>query len=285
MVVHSRDGHGPPESRAANYRHQAAVLMPTAGAVHRALSRLRHIAGFPSGLVVSFFFSFYLLVNAVTYVGALWGILGVILPLLASCLVTAALVWRWQRKLSTALSISQLDFPDESRLARRRGLVVVVGLDSAQPGTTFLRLLAAAQECEFVALVTTVQDDELGVTGDLVDKVMPLAGRAFPVGNVRVWGGNSAESLTDAETSVTEALAWLRRHGLHPSQMVVDVSKGRRSMQFGALIAADRASVEVQYLAADWHPLDNRPKEGTHDFFVVRTMWTEVSEDAAELEY
>lgn len=283
--MRSRDDHPSSESRSATYRHQAAVLMPTAGAVHRALSRLRHIAGFPSGLVVSFFFSFYLLVNAVTYLGAFAGALGVVVPLLVSCLITATLVWRWQRKLATALSASQLDFPDESRLALRRGLVVVVGLDSANPGTTFLRLLAAAKECELVALVTTVQDDELGVTSDLVEKVMPLSGRSFPIGNVRLWGGNSAESLTDAENSVTEALAWLRRHGLHPSEMVVDVSKGRRSMQFGALIAADRASVEVQYLAADWHPLDNRPKEGTHDFFVVRTMWTEVSEDATELEY
>lgn len=250
------------------------------GYLQRALARLRHISGFPSGLVLSFFFSFYLIVNAVTYLGSRFGEAGVLIPVAVSCAITGLLIWRWERHMSEALSPSTLDFPDQSRLALRRGVVVVVGLDSANPGTTFLRLLADAGDCEFLALVTTAQDDELGVTAEILDKLLPLSGREFGVGNIRVWGGNSAESLVDAETSVSEALAWMTRHDLHPSQMAVDVSKGRRSMQFGALIAADRAGVEVQYLAADWHPLDDRPKSGTHDFFVVRKIWDQVSEDA-----
>jgi hypothetical protein len=254
-----------------------------ASSFRTALARLRHVAGFPSGLVVSFFFSFYLLVNAITYVGSLAGLWGVLLPVLASTGITAFLVVRWQHSLDRALSASRLDEQDPARLAERRGVVVLVGLDSSNPGTTFLRLVTEATSCEYLALVTTAQDDELGVTRQLIERVLPLSGRRFAEGHVRIWGGNNAESLSDAERAVEEALAWLARHGVHPSSMVVDVTKGRRSMEFGALIAADRARVEVQYLAADWHHLDNRPRPGTQGFFVVRTLWDTVGTDAVSL--
>jgi hypothetical protein len=41
----------------------------------------------------------------------------------------------------------ELDRPGSVKLADRRGAVVLVGLDSAEPGTTFLRLLATAASC------------------------------------------------------------------------------------------------------------------------------------------
>jgi hypothetical protein len=72
----------------------------------------------------------------------------------------------------------------------------------------------------------------------------------------------------------------MQRHGLHPSQIVVDVTKGRRPMQFGALIAAERARVEVQYLASEWHHLDDRPLPRSAEFTVVHTHWSSVASDA-----
>jgi len=55
-------------------------------------------------------------------------------------------------------------------------------------------------------------------------------------------------------------------------------------MAFGALIAADRADVEVQYLAAEWHHLDNTPRPGTEGFSVVSERWDGVGQDAARVD-
>jgi len=247
-----------------------------------AVSRLRYVAGFPSGLVISFFFSFYLLVNAITYFGGLLGWAGVLLPVLASAVLTTYLVYRWQRKLSSASAAKSKDVT-ANRLAERRGVIVLVGLDSASPGTTFLRLLEEAEHLEYLALISTAQDDLLGVTSKLVDTLVVASGRVLPHGQVRVWGGNNAEGMPEIEDAVTHAVTWMGRHGVHPSQIVVDVTKGRRSMEFGALIAADRAHVEVQYLAADWHHLDNKPRPGTEGFTLVRTIWNAVDAHAQPL--
>jgi len=90
--------------------------------------------------------------------------------------------------------------------------------------------------------------------------------------------------MGDVEQSVTEAIAWMGRQGLHASEIVVDVTKGRRSMAFGALIAANRADVEVQYLAAEWHHLDNKPRPGSEEFSVVSEHWDGVGPDSNRLD-
>jgi hypothetical protein len=256
--------------------------MRSTSALKTAFSRMRFVAGFPSGLVISFFFSFYLLVNAITYFGALLGWLGVLVPLIASAAVTVVLVYRWQKHLE-ASTLAARGALSANRLESRRGLVVLVGLDSASPGTTFMRLLAEAESVEYLALVTTAQDDMLGVTSKLLETLVPVSGREFAHGRVRVWSGNNAESLRDIEDAVSQAVRWMGRHGLHPSEVVVDVTKGRRSMEFGALIAADRQHVEVQYLAADWHHLDNKPMPGTEGFMLVRSIWNAVGPEAQPL--
>ena len=176
-----------------------------------------------------------------------------------------------------------LDQPGSSRLAERRGVVVVVGLDSAEPGTTFLRLLETAEKVEYIALIATPQTEFRDVVPGMINRILPRSGRIVPPSRIRVWDQNSAESLTSVEQSVVEAIAWMVRHGLHASEIVVDVSKGRRSMQFGALIAADNCQVEVQYLAADWHHLDNRPRPGSEEFSVVRKQWHQVGAGAEPL--
>lgn len=256
--------------------------MRTRSSVTTAVSRLRYVAGFPSVLVISFFFTFYLLVNAITYFGAFLGWPGVLIPVLISAALTTYLVVRWQRRLQ-ATSRARERLTTANRLAERRGLVILVGLDSATPGTTLMRLLHEAEHVEYVALITSAEDDQLGVTSKILETLIPASGRELPHGQIRVWGGNNAESLPQIEESVGKAVAWMVRHGLHPSEIVVDVTKGRRSMEFGALIGADRSHVEVQYLAADWHHLDNRPRPGTEGFVLVRSIWNSVALDAQPL--
>ena len=247
--------------------------------MHQTWRRLRRIMGIPSTLVLAAVSAFYLLINAITWqtaeshgVAGVWAVTG------AAILLTALLLIRYHRQVAAALAPS-LDRPGSDKLADRRGAVLLVGLDSAEPGTTFLRLLATARELEFLALVTTPQAVARGVVAALEAQIQ-RAPQAFPHQQIRLWDRVNAQTMGDTEQAVTEAINWMLRHGLHPSQLVVDVTKGRRPMQFGALIAAERAHIEVQYLAAEWHHLDDRPRPGSAEFTVVHTHWAAAAPDA-----
>lgn len=250
-----------------------------------ALARIRHVAGIPSGLVAAAAATFYLLVNALTSWSATeYGEPGVWATVVLSAALTTVLFMRWQRRFAATLAPARLDQPGTPKLAFRRGVIVLVGLDSAHPGTTFTRLLATAEQMEYLALIATPQAEVRGVVPALLGPLMALSGRDIASSRIRVWDRNEAEAMGDVEESVTEAIGWMGRQGLHASEIVVDVTKGRRSMAFGALVAADRADVEVQYLAAEWHHLDNMPRPGTEGFRVVSARWDGVGPDSTRLD-
>jgi len=253
--------------------------------MRQALTRIRHVAGIPSGLVAAAAATFYLLVNALTsWSAAEFGELGLWATVVASAAVTLVLFIRWQQRFAASLEPAHLDQPGTAKLAARRGAVVLVGLDSADPGSIFTRLLSTATQLEYLALIATPQADVRGVVPALLGPLMSLSGRNLATSCIHVWDRNEAEAMSDVEQSVTEAIEWMGRHGLHASEIVVDVTKGRRSMAFGALVAADRAQVEVQYLAAEWHHLDNTPRPGTEGFSVVSQRWDSVGPEAAHLD-
>lgn len=241
--------------------------------------RMRRIMGVPSTLVAAAVSAFYLLINAITWqaaesagVAGVWSATGVAVGL------AALLMIRYHRQVADALTPA-LDRPGCVKLADRHGAVVLVGLDSAEPGTTFLRLLSTARELEYLALVTTPQAASRGVIATLLAQVR-RAPQSLPLQQIRIWDQVEAGAMSDTEQAVTDAISWMLSRGLHPSQLVVDVTKGRRPMQFGALIAAERARVEVQYLAAEWPHLDDRPRPGSAAFTVVHTHWSAVAADA-----
>jgi hypothetical protein len=250
--------------------------------MHRTWRRLRRIMGVPSTLVLAAVSAFYLLINAITWQMAKSdGEIGVWAATGAVIVLTVLLLLRYHRQVAAALAPS-LDRPGSDKLTDRRGAIVIVGLDSAEPGTTFLRLLATATKLEYVALVTTPQAVMRGVVTTLEAQIQ-RAPQAFPHQQIRLWDRVNAQTMADTEQAVTEAITWMLRHGLHPSQIVVDVTKGRRPMQFGALIAAERARIEVQYLAAEWHHLDDRPLPGSAEFTVVHTHWATAAADAESI--
>src|SRR5450631_1488937 len=138
------------------------------------MSRLRRIAGIPSGLALATLATFYLLINALTFESAdvagaagVWGVTA------AGVLVTGALFLRWQRSVAPVLALGSLDQPGSSRLAQRRGVVVLVGLDSAEPGTTFLRLLETAVRVEYIALIATPQAGFRDVVPGMINRILP----------------------------------------------------------------------------------------------------------------
>lgn len=253
--------------------------------MRQALARIRHVAGIPSGLVAAAAATFYLLINALTTWSAQeFGEPGLWATVVASAAVTAVLFVRWEQRFAGSFGPATLDQPGTAKLASRRGAVVLVGLDSADPGTTFTRLLRVASRLEYLALISTPQANIRGVVPALLGPLMSVSGRSLDAGCIHVWDRNEAEAMGDVEKSVTEAIEWMGRQGLHPSEIVVDVTKGRRSMAFGALFAADRAGVEVQYLAAEWHHLDNTPRPGTEGFSVVSPHWAGVGPEAVRLD-
>jgi hypothetical protein len=72
-------------------------------------------------------------------------------------------------------------------------------------------------------------------------------------------------------------------------EMAVDEGAGafdasRRSVAFGAQIAANRADVDVQYLAAEWDYLDNMQGPGSEEFSVMSEHQDGVGANSASLD-
>src|SRR5665811_72624 len=148
--------------------------------MRQALARMRYVAGIPSVLVVALAATFYLLVNALTaWSEAEFGQPGVWATVVLSAALTAILFARWQRRFSAALQPKALGQPGTAKLTSRRGAVVLVGLDSADPGTTFTRLLATAEHLEYLALIATPQAEVRGVVPALPGPP-PAASRSGP---------------------------------------------------------------------------------------------------------
>src|SRR3954469_4446511 len=119
--------------------------------MHRTWRRLGRIMGAPSTLVLEAVSGFDVLINAMPRRTAKSdGELGVWASTGAVIVLAGLLLLRYHRQVASALAPS-LDRPGSDKLTDRRGAVVIVGLDSADPGTTFLRLLATATNLEYVA--------------------------------------------------------------------------------------------------------------------------------------
>ena len=92
--------------------------------------------------------------------------------------------------------------------------VVLVGQDSADPGTTIARLLAVADRLEYLALVATPGSEVRGAVPALLGRLLAVPGRTLAASRMRVWDRNEAEAMGGVEQSVTQAIDWMGRHGL-----------------------------------------------------------------------
>lgn len=237
------------------------------------LERARAVFGIPSVVVIAGFLLTESLVNIVINLlpnwqaDAIW---------LAGCTAAALLAFdRWNRSVSSTLRADRLGRDGDDKLTGRRGLVIVLGLNSQAPTSPVAKLLAACPNLEYLALVGTPQTQSRNVARDILETLAPSLGRQVPAANVRVFEqGNNAQSVADFEQATRDAIAWMLRQGLEPHEVVVDTSDGRRAMGYGALVAAEQAGVEVQYLALEWDHMGNRPIPDQEMFKVVRELHT-----------
>jgi hypothetical protein len=177
---------------------------------------------------------------------------------------------RWEKELSTP----GIGIRGGAKLAKRRGVILLMGLDSASEQSGVTRMLSDADSLEFIALIGTPQTSEKGVVNTIRQRFMPSLGHDLSGDKVLVLEGNNAEWIDDNERSVAAAIDWMRDRGLSPSEIVVDVTRGRRPMHFGALLAAEEAKVEVQYLTQAWSTSDNKP-QGDWEFKLIRELYPE----------
>jgi hypothetical protein len=233
------------------------------------LSRLKVVFGIPSTLVITGFLLTQSVVSMV--LDSIHGWQGHIIWLGSIAVVALLSFQRWDRNATATLTAAHLGQSGTDTLAARRGLVIIMGLDSQRSDSAVAKLLAAAPGVEYLTLIGTPETQLRKVAAGITGTLAPSLGRAVPATHVRIFEqGNNAQSISDFEQATTEALNWLERQGLEPHEIVVDVSEGRRPMGFGALVAANTAGVEAQYLSWAWNHLENRPIPGQEIFKVVR---------------
>jgi hypothetical protein len=245
-------------------------LAATTHQVAASVRRFTHVAGVPSALAVSALLFAELAGQAIT--DALDSPTGLACGLALTGATTVMLYRRWEHAFTSASSRDDFGRSGNDKLARRRGLVLLLGLDSADPASAAAVLLARMPNLEFLALVGTPQTTEQKVPVRVLDRILPAAGHRLPSSHVRVWDFANAASISDAEQSTAEALRWLTGRGLAPAEIVVDISAGRRPMTYGAKDAADAAEVEAQYLAEEWDTVNNEPIAHTRHFKIVRSF-------------
>jgi hypothetical protein len=229
------------------------------------IERFRVMLGVPSALVVLVFFIVTLLgemfTDAVSSTHARFLVLGVL------TLGATALVLQWDRKARRA----RVGSTDHAKLGDRKGLVIILGLDSDSTESAAAKLLARTPKAEYVALVTTPREPGgRDVVTGVVTRLMPAAGLVLDDAHVQVWDRGHHESVADFKEATLQAIAWMKGHGLDSDDIVVDISAGRRPMGFGAMLAADEVLVECQYLAAEWDHTQNAPRAGREAFKVLQ---------------
>ena len=232
------------------------------------LRRYRYVLGVPSLLLVLA----ALIVNTFAQVAldAIGPLYGQILWLASLCALAVFLAWRWDHKRTQALAVGQ---PATDKLAHRRAAVVLVGLDSCDPDGSLAKLLGQLENLEFLALVGTPQTAELGVPERILHQLLPATGVHLPPSAVRIWQHCNAQSLADNDQSVAEAISWILRQGVPRDAIVVDISRGRRAMGYGALMAAEAERVEVQYLATAWDHIANAPIPNQEAFKLLKEYY------------
>lgn len=255
------------EMKVSAGRYVEMVRPPAVRAVDTA-KRMRHAIGVPGGLALA----------VVLFTQLLGQVLDSVLDSTHDVLLAAAavggvvllLAGRWVRQLPTLAKANDFGRPGTDRLPMRRGLVLLTGLDTATAKGPAAALLAQLPSLEYLAVVGSVETGEQGIGEKVCGPMLRAAGHDLPASHMRRWEFGNAESVSDAEQAVTEAIRWMLGHGLDRTEIVLDVSSGRRPMSYGAKDAADEFAVEAQYLAAAWDSVANKPLPGSQMFKVIR---------------
>lgn len=158
---------------------------------------------------------------------------------------------------------------DDGKLASRKGVVILVGLDSANADNPVIKLLKRVPHLERIALVGTPEVQERGIFDTIVQEFLPATGHNLEASRIKIWHGGNADSVAASHEATEQALTWLLSEGYGPQELVVDITLGRRSMMLGADRAAVTLSVETQYLGQRWDHTANRPIPNSEAFKVV----------------
>lgn len=179
---------------------------------------------------------------------------------------------RMVRKSNQAV-VTHVGVPGNRKVSNRKGVIALVGLDSAQDNSSMVKLLALARNMEYFALVGTPETKQTGVIDAITAKLMPAANIDLDDSHLSIVEWCNAESVESTNRAVSNAIEWMIQRGIAPKDIVVDITKGRRHMHFGAVAAAMTHGVEVQYLALAWDTRIDKPIKGQESFKIIAELY------------
>jgi hypothetical protein len=233
--------------------------------------RLRAAFGIPSAIIV---------VGAVfaqTLVTVITNHLDVRGDLIWLATLAAAGLWLFSR-FEKGYAARLRNHPDgqassaDLRLASRQALVALIGLDSAAAEASLTTLLGNLPNLHYLVLLGTPETRAAGVAERIVTRSLAMAGLELDEDHILIMEHARANEMSDFELATRQAVSWLLHAGVEAEAIVIDVTSGRRAMGFGALVAAERAGIDVQYLASDWDTLATHRTPGQLTWQLAREI-------------
>ena len=218
--------------------------------------RVRVVFGIPSVLlVVGVLFSQSIINVVTTHLSLREEIAG--LTVLGVVCVTLFLRYRWAY-LAAIHKTEDDPGKTQSRLAKKRALICVMGLGSGEATSPLATLLAQFNSLEYLVLLGTAETRSLGVASQITHQLLGTAGLSLDSEHVLILENNDAGAMDDFDEATRSALRWLFSNGVTSSEVLCDVTAGKRAMGFGALLASNRAGIETQYLDVGWDHVSQR---------------------------
>lgn len=148
---------------------------------------------------------------------------------------------------------------DEAFTVPRAGIVYTLGGQTATLDYSFKN-----QMPQRVGLVCAEEPELRGIAEAWAAKC------GLAPGGVRVWPVSNVANV-QASADGAEALArWMLNDlGLPASDVVIDVTGGKKTMSIGAFLAADKLGLDTQYVSSDFDA-KNVPIPGTQEEVLVR---------------
>jgi hypothetical protein len=233
---------------------------PTLTKIHRALSakntnkewrRFKVAFGIPGvaiGLGMLFSQSFIgVLISRLSLTGdIIW------LSIVAS--ITLYVLVSYRRSFTAAGRQIKLRVIDGStdRLGSKRALIAVMGLESGRASSPLALLLSQLSQLDYLVLLGTPETKALGVASQITHDLLGASGFTLASDQIEIFEQGDSYSMEDFDLATRQAVNWLIHKGVTTSEIVCDITAGKRAMGFGVMLAADHIGVEVQYRDSNW---------------------------------
>jgi CRISPR-associated protein (Cas_Cas02710) len=171
------------------------------------------------------------------------------------------LVLRMKRRRTPA--IDELEGPPERT---RPGVILTLSHDSDAADSAAVLAIRHLRPT-YLGFLGTPQTDERRVADHLAKERCPELGVELAAWNAKSW---DQLDLRDGTRTVTALIDWMLDRGLHPSDVVVDITGGTKLMSVCAFLAAEAKGIDCEYIRSEWHQGRRRP--GSEHFTTIHQV-------------